>query len=152
MAGINRTGVMAGGLTAGLILVCSGIALGLFVVLPEARPLIADGYSPSPALPLLARLGLGFLLVWAYAGLRPRYGAGLRSVLAAALMLWMAVAAGVVSLAAMFPTLSPLATALVVVWGLIECVGAGMAGGAVYRRLAAARARKRGKSVGEPVV
>ncbi|MGI9038234.1 MAG: hypothetical protein ACR2GQ_05145 [Gemmatimonadota bacterium] len=152
MAGVNRTGVMAGGLTAGVILVASGLGLGLFVILPEARPLIAEGYSPSPAIPLLFRLGLGFVLVWAYAGLRPRYGVGARSVLAAALTVWAAATVGVVSIASMFPTLSPLTAALVVVWGLIECVGAGLAGAAIYRRLAAARARRRGKSVGEPVV
>lgn len=150
MAGINSTGVMAGGLVAGVILVLSGIALGLFVVLPEAAPLIADGYSPNPAVPLLARLGLGFLLVWSYAGLRPRYGVGSRSTVAAALTLWAAGAVGLVSMAAMFPTLSTLATALVVVWGLIETVAAGLAGAVVYRHRATARARRSGRSVAEP--
>lgn len=148
MAGVSRTGVMAGGLVAGLILLAGGVALGLLIVLPESRPLIAEGFTPNPVLPLLLRLALGFVLVWAYAGFRPRFGVGARSALAASLTLWVAVASGMVSLAAMHPTLPPLTVALVVVWGLIEFVAAGLAGAAVYRRRGAATARRRGRSVG----
>ena len=147
MAGISRTGLTAGGLVAGVVLLATGAVFGSLVVLPEAAARFGDSYTPSPAVPLLSRLALGFVIVWVYAGFRPRYGVGSRSVLAAGVATWVAWAFAVVSVAAIAPIASPLTVALIVVWGLIEIVAASYAGGAVYRSRAAARVRRKGRSV-----
>lgn len=147
MAGISRTGLTAGGLVAGIVLLATGTVFGSLVVLPEAAANFGDAYSPSLAVPLLSRLALGFVIVWVYAGLRPRYGVGSRSVLAAGLAIWVAWAFAIVSTAAIAPIANSLTIALVVVWGLIEIVAAAFAGGSVYRNRAAARVRRKGRSV-----
>lgn len=147
MASINRSGIVAGGAVAGLILAAGGVVLANFVILPELARVTPEGHSPDLAAPLLSRIGLGFLLVWIYAGFRPRFGAGRRSMIAAAVAIWAVTSAVVISAAALYPILPPLTVALVVVWGLIEFCLASFAGGYLYRRRAAEHTRRRGRGL-----
>lgn len=147
MASIKRWGVVAGGALAGLVLVVSGFGLGLLLDLPGLGGRLVEGYVPQLLLPLLLRFLTGFVVVWVYVGFRPRFGAGRRSVHAAALAVWAPASAVVISVAALVPLLAPLSVALVVVWGLIELAVASQLGAAVYRRRVAASTRRRGRNV-----
>lgn len=150
MASIRRTGLLGGGLVAGAVLVASGLALGRLVLLPELAPSAAERAAIDVLTPLAARFALGFVLVWVYVGFRPRFGAGRRASILAAISVWSVAAVVVVSLAALRPLLSGLTVGLVVVWMLIELTAASFAGAAVYRRAVAASTRRRGRKL-DPV-
>lgn len=152
MASIRRWGVVAGGAVAGVLLVCGGLAIGYFVLMPELAQLPADAGPPGLVTPLLAQFLAGFVVVWVYVGFRPRFGAGRRSVVAASAAVWFVRSAAVVSYSALSPLFSPLTVALVVVWSLIELTAACFAGASVYRRHSAAVTRKRGSRVDVDVV
>lgn len=147
MASIKRWGVVAGGTVAGLVLAVSGVGLALVLDLPDLGGQVVEGHVPQLVLPLVLRFLTGFVLVWIYVGFRPRFGAGRRSILAAAFAVWAPASAVVVSVAALVPLLAPLTVALVVVWWLIELAVASQAGAALYRRRAAATTRRRGRKV-----
>jgi len=149
MASIKRWGVFSGGVLAGLILALSGLALGMFVLLPELSAGFPEGYVPDTVTPLLLRFFVGFVLVWAYVGFRPRFGAGRRAILAAVTVTWVFSAATFLSAVALLGVLSPLTSALVVVSMLIELLIAGFAGAAIYRRHGARKTRRRGRSLDE---
>jgi hypothetical protein len=76
--------------------------------------------------------GIGFMTVWLYAAIRPRFGAGPSTALCAALTIW--------GLAYLYPNIfivimDLFPTKLMVigtVWGLVEVVVAGVAGSWVY--------------------
>jgi len=146
MASIKRRGVAAGGVVAGMMLIASGAILARLVDLPGLVAGI-EGHTPDLVTPLLVRIGVGFALVWVYVGFRPRFGAGSRAVAGATGVVWVAHSAALASVAALFPILSPLTVALIVVWSLIELTMACVAGAAVYRRHVAATTRKRGRGV-----
>lgn len=146
MASIKRGGVAAGGAAAGVLLVGSGVALARLIGLPDLVGAV-EGHTPDLLTPLILRFGIGFVLVWVYVGFRPRFGAGRRAIVGATAAVWIASASGVVAAAALFPILSPLTVALIVVWSLIELSVACWVGAALYRRHVAAITRKRGRSM-----
>lgn len=138
MAGINKRRVLLGGLLAGLVSNVSGIALAHFVLREDLLALMrAAGISSFPAHVgvehLLTRFGIGILLVWLYAAIRPRFGAGPRTAVYAGLAAWF--------FAQLVPTLalstwSVIPTRVLVVaplWGLFEMVLATLAGAWVYK-------------------
>lgn len=151
MASIRRLGVVTGGVAAGVVLAVSGVVLGWILGLAGAGSGLVEGNSPGLAIPLLLRLATGFVVVWIYVGFRPRFGAGRRAVVGAALATWAATALTLVTAATLFPILPPLTTALVVVWSVIELTVATWTGAAVYRRHAASSARKRGRTIDDMV-
>jgi hypothetical protein len=75
----------------------------------------------------------GILLAWLYASFRPRYGAGPRTAVIAAVGLWIA--------AYLLPTIGFLAMGigsagsfgLALVWGLVEVIVAGLVAGYLYK-------------------
>ena len=145
MAGIRRSGIAGGGLVAGAVLAASGFVLGRFILIPELAPNAVDRAAVDVLTPLLARLALGFVVVWVYVGFRPRFGAGRRAAILAAISGWAVSAVVVVSMAALRPLMSGLTVGLVVVWTLIELTAASFAGAAVYRRAVAVNTRRRGR-------
>ena len=146
MASIKRGGVAAAGIVAAIVLIGGALSLSRLLGLSE---LVGgfEGHTPDLVAPLATRVFVGFALVWVYVGFRPRFGGGSRAVAGATAVVWVAHSGAVISLAALFPVLSPLTVALIVVWSLIELTVACMAGAAVYRRRVAATTRRRGRGV-----
>ena len=74
----------------------------------------------------------GFMLVWTYAAIRPRFGAGIKTAICASTLVW--------GLAYLYPNLFMIIINLfprdmmvmATVWGLIEIIIAGIAGAWVY--------------------
>ena len=135
---INYTKVIVGGLLAGLI-----INIGEFIfngvlfaeemnqaMVALNRPPVADSMIIWF---LLFAFGLGITLVWLYAAIRPRFGAGVRTAICASLAVW--------GLAYLYPTLFFIVMQLVptrmmvlgTVWGLFEVTLAGVAGAWAYK-------------------
>src|SRR6476469_3053095 len=139
MGQMNVGRVVAGGLLAGLVINISETILNLFVVAApmeealKARNLPAIGGGAIGIFVLLC-FGLGVSLVWLYAAIRPRYGAGPRTAICAAAAVWW--------FAFVFPQIGnvvmgffPAGVAtLATVWGLAEVVIAALVGARVYQQ------------------
>jgi hypothetical protein len=96
MAGINMGRVIGGGLVAGLVMnvidgVTNGAILGARWEL-ETKRLGIDMASGAQSQSLVGWLAFDFLcgitLVWLYAAIRPRYGAGAKTAVCAGLAIW----------------------------------------------------------------
>jgi hypothetical protein len=91
MAGINVGRVVGGGLVAGLVMnVVDGVANGAILGaqwLEETKRLGVDASQAAQSRSLVGWVVFDFLcgiaLVWLYASIRPRYGAGPKSVIGA---------------------------------------------------------------------
>jgi hypothetical protein len=84
-------------------------------------------------------LGLvsGIVMVWLYAAMRPRYGAGPKTAVLAGLAVWVVGAlvpnVGFMSIAGLFPANLTLMTTA---GGIVEAVAAALAGCALYKEVA----------------
>jgi hypothetical protein len=82
---------------------------------------------------VLLGFGIGFMTVWLYAAIRPRFGPGMRTAVCASLTIW--------GLAYLYPNLFIMIMnlfprrmmAVATVWGLGEVVIAGIAGAWLYK-------------------
>lgn len=95
---INLKKVLAGGVMAGVVLIILN-SLAQFVLMnrfqqemnswiPGATEHMATGTGVVAA-GLILKFVLGTLLIWLYAAIRPRFGAGPRTALYAAVFVWM---------------------------------------------------------------
>jgi pimeloyl-ACP methyl ester carboxylesterase len=137
MGRINLGRVVLAGLLAGLIVnigefIFNGVLFGEEMNQAMAalnRPPVADS---SIVWFVLFGFGLGFMLVWVYAAIRPRFGPGVRTAVCASLAVW--------GLAYLYPGLFFIVMNLFprnmmvigFIWGLGEVVIAGIAGAWVY--------------------
>jgi pimeloyl-ACP methyl ester carboxylesterase len=137
MGRINLGRVVIGGLLAGLI-----INIGEFIlngVLLEQQMTAAMAARNKPPINasmiivfVLFGFGLGCTLVWTYAAIRPRFGAGVKTAVCASTLVW--------GLAYLYPNIFMIITDLfprdmmvmATVWGLIEVIVAGIAGAWAY--------------------
>ncbi len=138
MGQINVGRVIAGGLLAGFVINISETILNLFVVAApmeatlKARNLPALGGSAIGVFVVLC-FGVGISLIWLYAAIRPRYGAGPMTAICAAAAVWW--------FAFVFPHIGNLMmgfypagiTALTTLWALAEVVLAALVGARVYQ-------------------
>ena len=138
MGRINLGRVVIGGLLAGLIINISEFVLNGLLLAEEMNAAMAALNKP-PIAPgmivwfVLLSFGLGFMLVWVYAAIRPRLGPGVKTAVCAASVVW--------GLAYLYPNLFMIIINLfprdmmvmVTVWGLIEVIVAGIAGAWVYK-------------------
>ena len=138
MSRINLGRVAIGGLLAGLIINFGEFILN-GVLLEEQMTAAMAALNKPPVDPsmimwfVLFGFGLGFMLVWTYAAMRPRFGAGVKTAICASTLVW--------GLAYLYPNLFMIITnifprdmiVMVTVWGLIELIVAGIAGAAVYQ-------------------
>lgn len=138
MGQINWTRVLLGGLVAGLIINIGESVLNGFLLADawasEMRALNRPEFSGGQIGQFMV---IGFLTgiagVWLYAAIRPRYGAGPKTALCAAMALW--------GLNYLLPSLGFLAMGLIsqrlivigTVWGLVELAVALVAGCRVYK-------------------
>jgi hypothetical protein len=92
MGRINLKGVIVGGLVAGLVLnVVDYLVWGVWLAADFAAALQAMGKPPADSLiPLFILLDFmyGIMLVYVYAAIRPRFGAGPGTAVHAALIVW----------------------------------------------------------------
>jgi len=138
MGRINVARVIMGGLLAGLIINISEYILNDVVLRQEMMAEFARLNLPSiggGAIAVFVTLGfsLGIVLVWLYAAIRPRYGAGPKTAMCAALTVWFL---AYFYSSAMFAAVGMMSTNLIVtgiVWGLVELLVAGVAGAWLYK-------------------
>jgi hypothetical protein len=138
MGKINMGRVVFGGLVAGVVINIGELILNIPILgqlWNEAlralnRPSMESGL---PIFFIILSFALGILLVWFYAAIRPRFGAGPLTALSAGLIVW--------ALASLYPTAAALPMNLFphrllfssVVWELFELPLAALVGGWIYR-------------------
>ncbi|MGQ0742084.1 MAG: hypothetical protein ACT4OG_07295 [Alphaproteobacteria bacterium] len=138
MSNINLGRVILGGVVAGIIIdIVEGVVHGM---------LIADQWEAvmtSLNLPMFGTteiiwfnvlgLVLGIVAVWTYAAMRPRFGAGPKTAVFAALLIWVTAYA----LCSAFPLIIgmyPMNLVLIgLAVGLVEIIGATLAGAWLYK-------------------
>ncbi len=135
---MNGPRLFLGGLAAGVLLLATGIALGHGILGAEyVRAFASHRAHPVNAITVLEntalRLGYGFLVVFLYAAIRPRFGAGPRTALFAALILWVAAFLPRQMLLSEFGILDGGRLAISLAWSLAEVALAALLGASIYR-------------------
>lgn len=138
MAGINTARVVLGGIVAGLVINVSEVILNMLVLAADMNAAMIQLNLPpvgGQAIAVFLAMGfaLGIAMVWLYAAIRPRYGAGPRTALCAGAAVWFFayVYSGIGMMAVgVFP-----ARMMVIgmIWGLGEALAAAVAGASLYR-------------------
>jgi hypothetical protein len=144
MEKINLGRVVLGGIVAGIV----GNILGYIVddVLLASqwaagmRALGRPDFTANQIVSfVLLGLAYGVFVVWLYAAIRPRYGAGPKTAVYAGLMAWaigtLLPNAGFMSVTGLFPAGLTVMTTL---GGIVESVAAALAGAAIYKEAARA--------------
>jgi hypothetical protein len=140
MAHMNWSRILFGGLLAGAVINASEFLLHQ-VVLRAAWALARQQFKEPPASSDSAQFAVftvagfvaGILIAWLYAAMRPRFGAGPRTSLRAALAVWLPGYA-LAFLAPLTTGFLPGAVALpAMAAGLVELMVAGLLAGWVYR-------------------
>jgi hypothetical protein len=137
MGRINLARVLVGGFIAGLIINASEFVLNVMVIEEQMNAAMAALNQPpiAPSMIIwfvLFSFGFGFILVWTYAAIRPRFGAGLTTAICAATLCW--------GLASLYPNLffyvmNIFPRSMIVLttgWQLVETIIAGIAGAWAY--------------------
>src|SRR5262245_16951006 len=93
MSKINLGRVFVGGLVAGLVINISEFLLNGVVIGEEMNAAMVALNKPpiSPGMIfwfLLFGFGLGIMLVWVYAAIRPRFGPGISTAVCAGALVW----------------------------------------------------------------
>jgi hypothetical protein len=140
MGKINVVRVILGGLVAGLIINISEYVLNIYVVAEESNAIMERMGLPPIGMHqiawfLILTFVLGIVIVFLYAGLRPRFGAGAKTAVIAGVIVWLvAMMAGVadVIIGIAPPNLLVLAGA----WSLVETVVASVVGAWLYQESA----------------
>jgi len=141
MGKVNFSRVILGGVVAGIVINISEFVLNGVVMKTQMEEWMKALGKPVPmsgsamAVWIVWAFAAGIVLVWLYAAIRPRYGAGPGTAARAGLAMWFF--ASLLAMVAMqnmglFP-LSP----VVLVWTLVEAVVAAIAGAWVYREAGA---------------
>ena len=138
MSGINMGRVILGGLLAGLVMNIGETILNVPILGAQMDAAMESlGLDPpgggAIAVFVIMTFGLGILMVWLYAAVRPRLGAGPQTAVIVGLVIWVLawVFAGVpMAVMGMFPTRVML---IVCIWGLVEAPLASVAGAWLYR-------------------
>ena len=138
MGRINFGRVLIGALLAGVVINISEVILNMFVIGEEKMNAAMAAMNKPPLDPsmitwfVIFSFGFGFILVWTYAAIRPRFGAGVSTALCASALCW--------GLGYLYPNLflyvmNLLPRDMIVlstVWGLAEVLIAGVVGAWAY--------------------
>ena len=143
MTKTNMARVVLGGILAGIVLNILGFIVDGVMLAPQWNAAMsALGKNGELSINQIVGFNiLGFCygigVVWLYAAIRPRYGAGPKTAVTAGLALWVAGVLlpniGFMSVNGLFPTNLTLMTTI---GGLVECVASALAGAAVYKEAA----------------
>ena len=138
MSNINFGRVILGGLVAGLVLNIGEFLLNEVVFVKQMEEMFSRMNLPRPGSSFIAiAVGITFLLgiviVWLYAMIRPRFGAGPKTAIIAAFVIWFCVYlyCGILN-AALF-AIPTTYLVLGMVWGIIEYILAAAAGAWLYK-------------------
>lgn len=137
MLRINLGRVLIGGLLAGFIVNVGEFIFNAVLVVDEMNAAMAALNKPPVDNSMvmwfvLFCFGLGFMLVWTYAAIRPRFGPGIQTAICAASLVW--------GLAYLYPNLFMIVLnifprnlmVMAIAWGLGELIIAGIAGAWAY--------------------
>ena len=140
MGRINLGRVVIGGLLAGFIINIGEFILnGVLLAEQMAAAMTALNKPPIDGSMIvwfvLFGFGLGCMLVWTYAAIRPRFGPGVKTAVCASTLVW--------GLAYLYPNLFMIIidifprdmTVIAIVWGLFELIAAGVAGAWAYTEI-----------------
>lgn len=138
MSKMNIGRVILGGLVAGLVLNIGEFVLNEKVLGAQMKQFFtAHLFKEPPSSFIAIAVGttfiLGIVIMLGYAGLRPRFGAGPKTAVIAALFAWFGIYlySGIIN-GILFGI--PLNTMLFVLgWGLVEYILAALAGAALYK-------------------
>ena len=140
MGKINVARVILGGLLAGLIINISEYILNTYVVADEAAALMQRLNLPAITTNqivvfVLMTFVAGIIVIFLYAGLRPRFGAGVGTAVIAGLIIWIiGLMSGIADV-----VIGLLPSNLLVIgaaWGLVETIVAAIVGAWVYKESA----------------
>jgi hypothetical protein len=138
MGRINLGRVVLGGLLAGLVINISESILNGVVLAEDMTAMMAALNKPPIdegmiGLFYVLGFGLGIVLIWLYAAMRPRFGPGVQTAVCAGLLVW-GLAYLYANLFAFITGLFPRRILVVgTVWGLVELVVAAVAGAWLYK-------------------
>jgi|SRR5688572_26845000 len=137
MGNINVGRVILGGLLAGLISFISEYVLNVYVIGDESAALMQRLNLPPIGTEQIAvfaviTLLLGIVMIFVYAGLRPRFGAGAKTAVIAGLVIWI-----VGFMSALYNAVMGIVPSNVLVvggaWSLVATIIAAIAGAWLYR-------------------
>ena len=140
MGKINVARVILGGLLAGLVINISEFVLNTYVVAEESAA-IMERFNLPPigggqiGIFVALTFVLGIIIVFAYAAMRPRFGAGAKTAIIAGVMVWLlTLFAGIADMVMGIIPASLLV--LAAVWTLVETAVAAVAGAWLYQESA----------------
>jgi len=143
MAKINLARVILGGIVAGIVIdLFEGILNGVLLQPQWVEVMTGLGKSSTMSVPQIVAfnvwgLAAGILLVWLYAAIRTRFGAGPKTALLAGLAVWF-LADGLGLAGPVFLHIYQVGLALqAVAYELVEMLVAGLVGAYLYREDAA---------------
>lgn len=140
---MNGGRVLLGGLVAGVLVLASGVLLGHGVLGEEYVRAFASHRAAPAGAGVIAkntaiRLGLGFVAIFLYAAMRPRFGPGPRTALIAAVTVWLIAYLPYTATLVDFGILTGWRTPVSLAWTLAEISIGTLAGAAIYRERAGA--------------
>jgi FtsH-binding integral membrane protein len=138
MGKINVGRVVLGGLVAGLVINFGEFILNGLILARQLEDAMRALNKPAVGNEAIAYFVvggfiLGILMIWLYAAIRPRFGAGPRTAICAGLAVWALAyfygSIGFIALA-LFPTNLMI---IALIWGLVELPIASLAGAFLYK-------------------
>jgi hypothetical protein len=140
MGKINVARVILGGLLAGLIINISETVLNLYVIADESTAVLQRLGLEFPgthqvAIFIAMTFVQGIVMIFLYAGLRPRFGAGAKTAVIAALVMWLVGFMYAFSDVVLGITPGNL-LAIGGAWSLVELIVAAVAGAWLYKESA----------------
>jgi len=135
---INFGRVLLGGLVAGIVLSIGEYILNDKVLGAQMKEYLAKHNFPTPGgnaivVAVVMTFVLGIVIVLGYAAIRPRFGAGPKSAIIAALFAWFGVYVYPNVLGAAFGFVPTNILPIALVWGLVEYNVAALIGAWLYK-------------------
>jgi hypothetical protein len=135
---INIGRVLLGGLVTGIILNAGEVVLNDILLGAQTKAFFAEHNfrDPGPSF-IVAAVGgtllLGIVIVLGYAAIRPRFGAGPKTAIIAALFAWFGIYAYTGILHGLMYGMRVNSMLIMVGWGLVVYILATLAGAALYK-------------------
>ncbi|HEV2904601.1 MAG TPA: hypothetical protein VGW32_06115 [Pyrinomonadaceae bacterium] len=135
---INIGRVLLGGLVTGIILNAGEVVLNDIILGAQTKAFFAEHNfrEPGPSFLIAAvggTLALGIVIVFGYAAIRPRFGAGPKTAIIAALFAWFGIYLYTGILHGLMFGMPVNSMLITIGWGLVVYVLATLAGAALYK-------------------
>jgi hypothetical protein len=135
---INYGRVILGGLVAGVVLNIGEFLLNAVVLADQMKAFNAEHNFKEPGasfmvMAVVLTFVLGIVIVFLYASIRPRFGAGVKTAIIASLFPWFCLYFYMGIFFAMLFGISTGTCILTMVWGLVEYAIASIAGAWLYK-------------------